>query len=170
MTPTIRVIDLTGAADATGPDTDEAMDRARDALRTLVQTAREGGRDAGGGRSFAVLGEFGGTEPDNDRAVAHDRVGRLAVRLAVDIVIAVGTTRIVRALHQGAVMEGSWGDEARMVADAEAAVEMLIAEIGDGDVVLVAGDGSDLSAVARNLLDDQRCAATLVAPPDGADG
>ncbi|MGJ0120856.1 glutamate ligase domain-containing protein [Williamsia sp. MIQD14] len=169
MTPHIRVIDLAAAADTTASGTDEATNRVRGALRTLVQTAREGGRDAGRGRSFAVLGEFGGTEPDNDRAVAHDRVGRLAVRLAVDIVIAVGTTRIVRALHQGAVMEGSWGDEARMVADADSAVEMLLGEIGDGDVVLVAGDGSDLSAVARNLLDDQRCVATLVELPVGTD-
>lgn len=91
------------------------------------------------------------------------------MRLAVDVVIAVGETRVVRALHQGAVMEGSWGDEARMVADADAAVEMLVAEIGDGDVVLVAGDGSDLSAVTRNLLDDQRCVATLVESPDGTE-
>lgn len=169
MTPHIRVIDLAGAPTTAVSGTDEATNRVRDALRTLVQTAREGGRDAGGGRSWAVLGEWNGPEPDNDRAVAHDRVGRLAVRLAVDVVIAVGETRVVRALHQGAVMEGSWGDEARMVADADAAVEMLVAEIGDGDVVLVAGDGSDLSAVTRNLLDDQRCVATLVESPDGTE-
>lgn len=56
----------------------------------------------------------------------HDELGRLIVRLAVDQVIAVGdTVRTVRALHQGAVMEGSWGDEAELVASVEQAVARL---------------------------------------------
>ena len=65
----------------------------------------------------------------------------------------------MRALHQGAVMEGSWGDEARLVADADAAWETLDAELAAGDVVLVAGGGAELSRLARTLLDDQRCTA-----------
>lgn len=40
MTPHIRVIDLAGAPTTAVSGTDEATNRVRDALRTLVQTAR----------------------------------------------------------------------------------------------------------------------------------
>ena len=61
----------------------------------------------------------------NEAVVEHDHVGRLAVRLAVDKTLCVGESRAVRALHQGAVMEGSWGDEARLVATVDDAAATL---------------------------------------------
>ncbi|MGZ8180227.1 UDP-N-acetylmuramoyl-tripeptide--D-alanyl-D-alanine ligase [Williamsia sp. SKLECPSW1] len=165
MTPmdtAVWVIDRTGAP--AGPD-DVA-----DALADLVRTAR--GRELADGpaRTWAVLGDLDvgaqgpdGIDPDDPagtgRAVAHDRIGRRAVRLAVDTTVSVGGSRWVRALHQGAVMEGSWGDEARLVADADAAWATLDAELAAGDVILLAGGGGELSRLARTLLDDQRCTA-----------
>ena len=41
-----------------------------------------------------------------------------------------------RAMHVGAVMEGSWGDESMFLPDADAAYELLSAELAPGDVVL----------------------------------
>ncbi|GAA1462284.1 UDP-N-acetylmuramoyl-tripeptide--D-alanyl-D-alanine ligase [Williamsia maris] len=145
--------------------TDIDHDTVRGLIRDLVGMTR----DRGVGRSWAVIAELDAPElaDENDRALAHDRVGRLAVRLAVDTVISVGESRSVRALHQGAVMEGSWGEEALLVADATAALEILNAQIGDGDVVLVAaGRAGDLSAVTNALLDSDRWTATLTAAPD----
>ncbi len=55
-------------------------------------------------------------------------------------------------LH-GAVMEGSWGGEATAVADADAALELLRAELRAGDVVLVkASNSAGLGALAEALM------------------
>jgi UDP-N-acetylmuramoyl-tripeptide--D-alanyl-D-alanine ligase len=57
------------------------------------------------------------------------------------------------AMHQGAVMEGSWGSESVQVADADAALALLRAELGPGDVVLVkASNAAGLGALAEALL------------------
>ena len=61
-------------------------------------------------------------ELGDDAISEHDRIGRLAVRLDVSRLIVVGTGRSMSAMHHGAVMEGSWGGEATMVADADAAL------------------------------------------------
>ena len=54
-------------------------------------------------------------------------------------------------LH-GAVMEGSWGSEAAAVADADAALNLLRAELRCGDVVLVkASNSAGLGALAEAL-------------------
>ncbi len=140
-----------------------------DTVRGLIRDLVGVSRDRGTGRSWAVIGELDAPDlpEENDRALAHDRVGRLAVRLAVDTVISVGESRSVRALHQGAVMEGSWGEEALLVADAAGALEILHAQVNNGDVVLVASGGAaDLSAVTDSLLDSDRWTATLMAVPD----
>ena len=79
---------------------------------------------------------------ENARALAHDAIGRQAVRLAVDKVIAVGAGRTARALHQGAVMEGSWGDEAALAETAESATALLTDQLDGGDLVLMAGEGT----------------------------
>ena len=56
------------------------------------------------------------------------------------------------AMHHGAVMEGSWGSESVMVPDADAALELLRAELATGDVVLVkASNAAGLGALADNV-------------------
>ncbi|GED98275.1 UDP-N-acetylmuramoyl-L-alanyl-D-glutamate--2,6-diaminopimelate ligase [Gordonia crocea] len=118
-------------------------------VRRLVTVAADSGAgsahrgDPGSSRTWLVLGEL---TDDGDIArsvVDHDRLTRTAVRLAVDKVVCVGGSRPVRAAHQGAVMEGSWGEEAKLVADA-AELAALWEGSGDfspapGDVVAFAG-------------------------------
>lgn len=107
-------------------------DSVRAALKALVTMARAGERPR---RSWAVLGEM--AELGEDSVVEHDAIGRLAVRLDVDRLVVVGTGRPPRAMHQGAVMEGSWGEESVLVPDIGAAIALLDAEVEPGDVVLV---------------------------------
>ncbi|MGO4383960.1 UDP-N-acetylmuramoyl-tripeptide--D-alanyl-D-alanine ligase [Specibacter sp. RAF43] len=99
----------------------------RAALRTLAELGASGAR-----RTWAVLGEM--LELGEDSVLAHDAVGRVAVRLNISRLVVVGTG--ARAMHVGAVMEGSWGDESMFVSDAEAALEVLERELLPGDVVL----------------------------------
>jgi UDP-N-acetylmuramoyl-tripeptide--D-alanyl-D-alanine ligase len=59
------------------------------------------------------------------------------------------------AMHHGAVMEGSWGSESTMVADTDAALELLRAELDEGDVVLVkASKSAGLAMLADALTGD----------------
>ena len=59
-----------------------------------------------------------------------------------------------RPIHMGAAHEGSWGDESAWVADADAAVELLAAELRPGDVVLVkASRAGGLERVAAAIID-----------------
>ncbi|MDP7701519.1 UDP-N-acetylmuramoyl-tripeptide--D-alanyl-D-alanine ligase [Mycobacterium sp. TY815] len=104
-------------------------------------------------RSWAVLGEM--AELGEDAITEHDRIGRLAVRLDVSRLVVVGTGRSMSAMHQGAVMEGSWGEEVVNVDDAAAALSLLRAELRPGDVVLVkASNSAGLGALADALVDD----------------
>ncbi|MDP9417922.1 MAG: UDP-N-acetylmuramoyl-tripeptide--D-alanyl-D-alanine ligase, partial [Actinomycetota bacterium] len=65
------------------------------------------------------------------------------VRLGVARLLVVGDR--ARALHLGAVLEGSWDGESRLVPDAGSAARLLAAELRPGDVVLVhAPPGSPL--------------------------
>jgi UDP-N-acetylmuramoyl-tripeptide--D-alanyl-D-alanine ligase len=92
-------------------------------------------------------------ELGDDAISEHDRIGRLAVRLDVSRLIVVGTGRSMSAMHHGAVMEGSWGGEAIMVADADAALALLRAELRQGDVVLVkASNAAGLGKLAEALV------------------
>ncbi|RPA63455.1 UDP-N-acetylmuramoyl-tripeptide--D-alanyl-D-alanine ligase [Gordonia oryzae] len=129
------------------------IDDVTSGLRALVESAdrarRAGAGDLLGRRTWAIIGELlldgADRDDENHRAVEHDRVGRLAVRLAVDKVLCVGSGRAVRALHQGTVMEGSWGDEVRQVQSVEEVVALFIDEPQwrpqPGDTVLwAAGD------------------------------
>ena len=94
-------------------------------------------------------------ELGDDAISEHDRIGRLAVRLDVSRLIVVGTGRAMSAMHHGAVMEGSWGAEATMVSDADAALALLRAELRAGDVVLVkASNAAGLGGVADALVAD----------------
>ncbi|MBX7431674.1 UDP-N-acetylmuramoyl-tripeptide--D-alanyl-D-alanine ligase [Mycobacterium sp. Y57] len=127
-------------------------------LKALAWMSRAG---ASKGRSWAVLGEM--AELGDDAISEHDRIGRLAVRLDVSRLVVVGTGRSMSAMLHGAVMEGSWGSEATPVADADAALELLRAELAPGDVVLVkASNSAGLGALADALVDD------VPAGPEGA--
>ncbi|MCL2464306.1 MAG: UDP-N-acetylmuramoyl-tripeptide--D-alanyl-D-alanine ligase [Micrococcales bacterium] len=84
-------------------------------------------------RSIAVLGEMLELGPAS--LAAHDAVGRLAVRLGIDLTVAVGQG--ARAIADGATQEGSWGGEVAFVPDVDAAGELLAATLRPGDVVLV---------------------------------
>lgn len=129
-------------------------DSMRAGLQALAWMARgDGRRDTRKRRSYAVLGEMG--ELGDDAISEHDRIGRLVVRLDVSRLIVVGTGRSMSAMHHGAVMEGSWGAESTQVDDVEAALELLRAELADGDVVLVkASKSAGLAALAEKLVGD----------------
>jgi UDP-N-acetylmuramoyl-tripeptide--D-alanyl-D-alanine ligase len=64
----------------------------------------------------------------------HDLLGRVVVRLNISKLVVVGDN--VRALYNGALLEGSWGDEIQHVPDAAAAEALLRAELAPGDIVL----------------------------------
>ncbi|MFZ2172873.1 MAG: UDP-N-acetylmuramoyl-tripeptide--D-alanyl-D-alanine ligase [Rhodococcus sp. (in: high G+C Gram-positive bacteria)] len=120
-------------------------DSMRAALKALVSMARSG--RGSGRRSWAVLGEMGELGPES--VVEHDAIGRFAVRLDVSRLIVVGTGRPARAMNQGAVMEGSWGEESILVPDIAGAIELLEAELAPDDLVLVkASQSIGLWAVA----------------------
>ena len=122
-------------------------DSMRAGLQALAWMSRHPER---GRRSWAVLGEM--AELGHDTISEHDRIGRLVVRLDVSRLVVVGTGRSMRAMHHGAVMEGSWGGEATMVDDADAALALLRAELEPGDVVLVkASNSAGLGALAQSL-------------------
>ncbi|MGA9871885.1 MAG: UDP-N-acetylmuramoyl-tripeptide--D-alanyl-D-alanine ligase [Rhodococcus sp. (in: high G+C Gram-positive bacteria)] len=126
-------------------------DSMRAALKALVSMSRSGTGPPR--RTWAVLGEMG--ELGSESVVEHDAIGRLAVRLDVSRLIIVESGRPTRALHQGAVMEGSWGEESMLVPDQQAAIDVLRAELEPGDIVLVkASQSVALWTVAEALLDD----------------
>lgn len=92
-------------------------------------------------------------ELGDDAITEHDAIGRFAVRLDVSRLLVVGSGRAMNAMHHGAVMEGSWGSESTMVADADAALTVLRDELQPGDVVLVKASNSvGLGALAEALV------------------
>ncbi|OBF06738.1 UDP-N-acetylmuramoyl-tripeptide--D-alanyl-D-alanine ligase [Mycobacterium sp. ACS4054] len=139
---------------------DDAYNANPDSMRAGLQALAWIAHGRGAGptekrRSWAVLGEM--AELGEDAVAEHDRIGRLAVRLDVSRLVVVGSGRSMSAMHHGAVMEGSWGVEAVNVADADAALELLRAEMQPGDVVLVkASNAAGLGALADALARDDR--------------
>ena len=134
-------------------------DSMRAAIKALVSMARAADRPR---RSWAVLGEMGELGPDS--VVEHDAIGRFAVRLDVSRLVVVGETRAMRAMHQGAVMEGSWGEESILVPDVASAIALLEAEIEPDDIVLVkASQSIGLWTVAEALLSGQQNTSTEAA-------
>jgi UDP-N-acetylmuramoyl-tripeptide--D-alanyl-D-alanine ligase len=118
----------------------------RAALKALAGIAR-----ARGGRSFAVLGEM--AELGADGPAEHDAIGRLAVRLDVSQLIAVGEA--ARPIQHGGALEGSWNGESRWVPDVPAAVDLLRNELRPGDVVLVkASRAASLERIALAIAED----------------
>jgi UDP-N-acetylmuramoyl-tripeptide--D-alanyl-D-alanine ligase len=118
----------------------------RAALRALAAMGK-------GRRTWAVLGQM--AELGDEALVEHDAVGRLAVRLNVGKLVAVGG-REASWLQLGAYNEGSWGEESVHVSDAQAAVDLLRSELRPGDVVLVkASRSAGLEQVAVALLEGE---------------
>ncbi|NJC22082.1 UDP-N-acetylmuramoyl-tripeptide--D-alanyl-D-alanine ligase [Arthrobacter pigmenti] len=101
-----------------------------ESMRAALATLAELGR---GRRTWAVLGEM--LELGEESVTAHDAIGRVVVRLNISKLIVVGDG--ARALHAGAVLEGSWGDEALFARDVSEAAEILDRELVPGDLVLV---------------------------------
>ncbi|MGW4034030.1 UDP-N-acetylmuramoyl-tripeptide--D-alanyl-D-alanine ligase [Streptomyces sp. NPDC004838] len=132
----------------------ESMKAALRALAAMGQDAQ-----TRGGRTWAVLGLM--AELGDEAFAEHDAVGRLAVRLNVSKLVAVGG-REASWLQLGAYNEGSWGEESVHVSDARAAVDLLRSELRPGDVVLVKASRSvGLERVAQALLENP------AAPADG---
>jgi len=98
----------------------------RAALKALVAMGR------GGRRTWAVLGSM--LELGDESTAEHDAIGRLAVRLNVSRLVVVGD--LARPMASGAQHEGSWGEEAVWVPDADAAHALLAENLRPGDVVL----------------------------------
>ncbi|GDY32817.1 UDP-N-acetylmuramoyl-tripeptide--D-alanyl-D-alanine ligase [Gandjariella thermophila] len=118
----------------------------RAALKSLATMARSAEQPR---RSWAVLGVMG--ELGEASAAAHDEIGRLAVRLDINRLVVVGEQ--AAAMHQGACLEGSWGEESVLVPDVDAAISLLREELRAGDVVLVkASKVAELWRVAEALL------------------
>ncbi|MGW3570877.1 UDP-N-acetylmuramoyl-tripeptide--D-alanyl-D-alanine ligase [Streptomyces sp. NPDC000941] len=123
----------------------------RAALRALVAMGVAG--QAEGGRTWAVLGPM--AELGEESLAEHDAVGRLAVRLNVSKLVAVGGQEAAW-LDMGAKNEGSWGEESVHVSDVRAAVDLLRSELRPGDVVLVKASRSvGLERVAQALLEGE---------------
>lgn len=147
----ITVIDSAGAT---------SIAEGRAVLRRLVEIAADTGAGSthrgapGAARTWLVLGELADESEVDRRVIDHDLLGRAAVRLAVDKIVCVGDSRPVRAAHQGAVMEGSWGDEAKLVGSAEE-LALRWRDPGEpapsgGDVIALVG-GWDRTAVLAVL-------------------
>ena len=124
----------------------ESMRAALRALAAMGRSAR-----SRGGRTWAVLGKM--AELGGQSLTEHDAVGRLAVRLNVSKLVAVGGTEAAW-LQMGAYNEGSWGEESVHVSDAEAAIDLVRSEVRPGDVVLVKASRSvGLESVALALIE-----------------
>ncbi|WP_238423523.1 UDP-N-acetylmuramoyl-tripeptide--D-alanyl-D-alanine ligase [Gordonia sp. 'Campus'] len=166
-------------------DVPVTVDDARVLIRRLAEHAggrRTGAETTDGGtggddrpRTWAVIAELASPpgQDENRRVVEHDLVGRLAVRLAVDKTLCVGDSRSVRALHQGAIMEGSWGDEARLVESVDDAARLVDADPdwrpAAGDIVLLASATADLDSVIAAW--SERCGWRVVdARPEDTSG
>ena len=101
------------------------------------------------GRHFAVLGEMLELGPAG--AAEHRRVGEAAASLA-DQLIVVGEG--AAALAEGALAAGLPAGRVHRVADREAALALLLAELRDGDTVLVkASRGAALDVLVERLVD-----------------
>jgi UDP-N-acetylmuramoyl-tripeptide--D-alanyl-D-alanine ligase len=122
-------------------------DSVRAALKALATISRA---TTPARRSWAVLGPM--AELGDDAVREHDEIGRLVVRLDISKLVVIGDG--ARAMHQGAHLEGSWGDESVLVPDVDAAIALLREEVRPGDVVLVkASNAYRLWRIAEALLE-----------------
>ncbi|MET7932200.1 UDP-N-acetylmuramoyl-tripeptide--D-alanyl-D-alanine ligase [Streptomyces sp. NPDC005322] len=124
-----------------------------ESMRAALRALAAMGAATPGGRTWAVLGRM--AELGEESLAEHDAVGRLAVRLNVSKLVAVGGQEAAW-LDMGAKNEGSWGEESVHVSDVRAAVELLRSELRPGDVVLVKASRSvGLERLAQALLEGE---------------
>lgn len=125
---------------------DDSYNANPDSMRAALQAlAVVSGRTR---RSVAVLGEM--LELGEEHRRAHDTIGRLVVRLNVDLTVVVGVG--ARPILDAAAHEGSWGDEAVAVDTVEEAEAFLATALRPGDVVLVkSSHGAGLWRLADRL-------------------
>ncbi len=129
-------------------------DSMRAALRTLAELGR-------GRRTWAVLGEM--LELGNESIEEHDAVGRTVVRLNISRLVVVGAG--AKPIHNGAVLEGSWGDEAAYVPDMDAAEDFLQAGLRAGDLVLFkSSNGAGLRLLGDRIALPPNDLASAAAP------
>ena len=125
---------------------DDAYNANPDSMRAALKALASIGRGRPGSRTVAVLGEM--RELGAVTQAEHDAVGRLAVRLDIHQLVVVGEP--ARAMHLGALLEGSWGEESVFVPDAAAAEAWLADHLRPGDVVLFkASNAVQLSRLAE---------------------
>lgn len=124
----------------------------RAALQTLAALGRPTGNHAAR-RTWAVLG--GMLELGELSVQEHDSIGRQVVRMNISKLVAVGET--ARPMYNAAHLEGSWGNEATWVADADSAEELLTRELAPGDIVLFKSS----NAAGMKILGDKIAAATV---------
>lgn len=118
-------------------------DSMRAALKALAVIA---GRKR---RTIAVLGEM--LELGEDSRHHHDEIGRIVVRLNISLLVVVGAG--ASGFADGALQEGSWGEEVVSVDTLEDAEALLEQTLNEGDVVLVkASQGSGLWKLADTLV------------------
>ena len=127
----------------------DSMQAALRALRAIADgAAPPGGRR----RTWAVLGEM--RELGDHSLAEHSAVGRLAVSLGVNHLVAVGG-KAAAWLEAAARNSGSLVTEPVLVSGAAAAIELLRDRLRPGDVVLVkASRAAGLERVALSLLAD----------------
>ena len=116
-------------------------DSSRAAMQTLAQLGRQTGR-----RTVAVIGEM--AELGEFSAEEHDKLGRLAVRLNIDLLIAVGPA--AKLVYMGASFEGSFDGESQYFESLDEALTGVRGMLRSGDIVLVK---SSKSANLRHLGD-----------------
>lgn len=123
----------------------ESMSAALEALRDIGNAARAAGEQR---RTVAVLGEMKELGPEHDEG--HQRVGRKAAVLGIDVVVVVGEA--ARGIAEGA--SGGAG-EVIVTAGREDAISWLGHNAGPEDVVLVkASRGAALELVAEAILEE----------------
>jgi len=104
-----------------------------------------------GRRTWAVLGEMRELGPHS--VAEHDALGRLAVRLNVTRLVAVGQG--AQSIDKGARHEGSSGEGSTWVPDTDAAYELLRQQLAPGDLVLVkSSHDAGLRLLGDRLLDN----------------
>lgn len=117
-------------------------DSTKAALQTLAQLGRITGR-----RTVAILGEM--AELGAFSVSEHDAIGRLAVRLNIDLTIAVGAA--AKLIYMGATQEGSYDGESQFIESLDGALPTIRGMLRSGDIVLVK---SSKSANLRFLGDE----------------